>query len=92
MYREKKNIIADIFEMVKDENFYVPFVHNNSFTIHYKGLTYDVMAISVDEWEDLIVECVPHYSFKLDYLNLDKLCIRTINSIYNHLVKLIDEL
>ena len=91
MYREKKDILADIFEMLVRKYFYVPFLDNNSFRIHYKGVVYDVLAIRIDEDDIPIAECVSYSPYKLVHLEISDLSIRTITLIYKKLVNSFDE-
>lgn len=76
----KVDIINKIKQLLNNESdCYYSFAYK-SFVFHYDGSKYDLMSIYVEE-NELFVECVGYSSFKLNYINADKLSYKTLNLI-----------
>ena len=76
----KADIINKIKQLLKDESdCYYSFAYK-SFVFHYDGSKYDLVSIYVEE-NELIVECVGYSSFRINYINADKLSYNTLNLI-----------
>ena len=79
----KTDIINKIKQLLKDESdCYYSFAYK-SFVFHYDGSKYDLVSIYVEE-NELIVECVSYSSFRINYINADKLSYKTLNLIMNN--------